>query len=343
MGSRLITGIDVERQEDDRERFDVAEDGEVSGPFEKQDETAQSVGIFAQLETPLTQRLLGTLGVRYDNLRMKIDDKLQDPEDFSDDRTFREVSGLAGLSYEVVPNHRAYANVSTAFESPTFTEFANPEPGAAGFNPDLEEQESTTYEVGFKGATQRLRYDAALYRSNLRNELIPLDVDERDFFQNAGRTRRWGLELSAEYIATEHLRLNGAYSHQDFKYQKFEDDEGNDFAGNRLPGIPRNQLFGEARYSLSEGRYAAVEGLWIDRLFAEDPNDVEIGSHQVFNARVGTESMKGPWLVQTFVAVNNITNEQYFSNIRINASGNRFYEPAPERNVFAGVTIRPGG
>jgi iron complex outermembrane receptor protein len=40
--------------------------------------------------------------------------------------------------------------------------------------------------------------------------------------------------------------------------------------------------------------------------------------------------------------VNNLFDENYFSNIRINAFGGRFFEPAPDRNIYAGVTINFG-
>lgn len=339
----LVSGVDVERQKDARERYEVDSSLERIAQTEEQDETAQSVGVFSQIDVPLTPRTTGTIGGRYDHLRMKIDDKFQDPENFSDSQTFREWSGFGGVSYELQPNQRVYANVATAFESPTFTEFANPDPDAGGFNPDLESQEATTYEVGIKGFTDRLRYETAVYRSNISDELVVFEQadDGRNFYRNAGNTRRWGLEMSAEFQATDQVSLYGSYTHQDFKFRSYE-VEGESFDGNRAPVTPRNQLFGEVRYRLSEGRFAGIEGLWVDRLYADDANDVEVSSHQVFNARVGTESRMGPWNVQTFVALNNMFGEQYFSNVRQNARFGNHFEPAPERNVFAGVTIRPG-
>ena len=38
-----------------------------------------------------------------------------------------------------------------------------------------------------------------------------------------------------------------------------------------------------------------------------------------------------------FVSFNNILNEKYFDNIRINAFGSRHYEPAPGFNIMFGV------
>jgi iron complex outermembrane receptor protein len=40
--------------------------------------------------------------------------------------------------------------------------------------------------------------------------------------------------------------------------------------------------------------------------------------------------------------MDNILNEVYSLGNDINAAGNRFYNPAPRRNVFAGVMVNIG-
>jgi len=37
--------------------------------------------------------------------------------------------------------------------------------------------------------------------------------------------------------------------------------------------------------------------------------------------------------------VNNVTNTEYNSNVRINGFGGRLFEPAPRRNWYGGFTI----
>jgi hypothetical protein len=39
--------------------------------------------------------------------------------------------------------------------------------------------------------------------------------------------------------------------------------------------------------------------------------------------------------LRPYVGINNLFNESYNSNIRINAFGGRYFEPAPERNIYA--------
>ena len=42
---------------------------------------------------------------------------------------------------------------------------------------------------------------------------------------------------------------------------------------------------------------------------------------------------------EIFLGVNNAFNQEYFDNIRINAFGKRYYEPAPKRNFYFGINL----
>jgi len=52
---------------------------------------------------------------------------------------------------------------------------------------------------------------------------------------------------------------------------------------------------------------------------------------------VSHELQDGKWLIRLYVGINNLYDEDYNNNIRINASGSRFFEPAPDRNFYAGI------
>lgn len=58
------------------------------------------------------------------------------------------------------------------------------------------------------------------------------------------------------------------------------------------------------------------------------------------NLRLGLEKFTGNWEISPFVGVNNLFDEKYNSNIRINAFGSRYHESAPERNIYGGITVR---
>jgi len=60
----------------------------------------------------------------------------------------------------------------------------------------------------------------------------------------------------------------------------------------------------------------------------------------VANIRAGYRHTLGGFEISPYVGINNMFDESYFGNIRINAVGNRYYEPAPDMNVYGGLSIR---
>ena len=56
--------------------------------------------------------------------------------------------------------------------------------------------------------------------------------------------------------------------------------------------------------------------------------------------RFGYNGYIDDWELSAFLGINNVFDEEYNSNIRINAFGSRFFEPAPEQNAFVGISLR---
>src|SRR5690606_30101447 len=96
----------------------------------------------------------------------------------------------------VTPNFVPYANIATAFETPTTTELQVSPDGSGGFNPDLGPQRIATLETGARGSLGVLEYDVSLFRSRTTDAIIQfLETNGRAFFQNAGSTRSTGAEV----------------------------------------------------------------------------------------------------------------------------------------------------
>lgn len=342
LSNRFILGVDYASQEDDRRRF-VNENGETGALTFDQLESVTATGVFAQTELGLTDRLLLTLGLRYEQVDYDVDDRflLNDTGDDSGQVSFEQTTPLAGLVYTINPAVNLYGNVSTGFETPTTTEFANPVGG--GFNQALEPQKATNYEIGFKGSVnQRLRYDVALFRIDVRDELLPFEIDGRTFFENAGESTREGIEVATQADLGAGFTLNTAYTLSDFAFDEFVTRDGEDFSGNLLPGVPRHQLFGEVQYRHASGFYVIGDVLRVGDFFADNGNTQAgaIEAYTVANLRAGARLEAGRATVSPFIGINNIFDEDYFANVRLNAAFNRFFEPAPGANVFGGVELR---
>lgn len=338
--NQLLVGIDYDRQDDDRRRFDNI-DG-VRGPLDAdQNELVTAVGAYAQNEMALGERIDLTLGVRYDEVEFDVTDRFLADGDDSGKVTFDEFSPMAGIGYQASEATRLYANVSTAFETPTTTEFANPAGG--GFNQALDSQVSTNYEIGIKSRGDRYRFDVALFHIDVDDELTPFELpgqSGRSFFENAGSSSRDGVEIALTRELGAGMELSAAYTWSDFTFDRFRDVDGAVHDGNRIPGIPEHLFHVEWSWFGASGLYAIVDATYTGSFFADNANRDEVDSYTVSSMRAGYNGYFGGWEISPFLGVNNLFDEEYNGNIRINAFGARYFEPAPERNLYMGLTIR---
>ncbi len=343
---RLLVGVDMDRQQDDRGRRAVSPTGNITAVTADEEQQASADGIFLQLDSHLSDRLMLTIGGRADRLRMTIDDALLTDGNDSGRREFEENSYSAGLSWQVSAAHTLYTTVSSAFESPTFTELANPS-GTGGFNPDLEPQTALNREAGARGALgDRLFYEAALFRVDVDDEITPYEIGGRTFYQNAGQTRRDGLELGLEHATTDQLTLALSWTWSDFRFQEFFDTQQNaDVSGKRLPGIPQHQLFAQVDWQAESGLFASMESILGSHRYAENSNQTRVGSEWLVNLRGGKAWKRNQQTVTLFAGINNLLDRDYYSNLRINANSDRpvqnrgYFEPGPGTTYYSGITL----
>jgi iron complex outermembrane receptor protein len=291
--------------------------------------------------------LRATAGVRADQVRFEVQDHyLADGRDDSGSRTLHAVSPMVGLAARMTPLHSLYATVGSAFETPTTTELGNQADGSSGLNRDLKPQYSTTYEVGGKGlALSRVQYDVAVFDIEVRDELIPFEVPGgagRTYYRNAGRTRRRGAEMQ---LGTDvgPLTLTSAYTLSHFRFRDFVNN-GVQYAGNAIPGIPENQFQTAATLHLSKA-YVVGEVQTKSRVQVNDANspDAYARGFEILNLRAGGTAVFGkPWLAPV-IGVQNLFDRKYVGSVAVNASGatiaaTKFYEPAPRRTWYIGLS-----
>ena len=334
-----IVGVDAVRQKDDRFRNDVNPQGAVGEPLADETQTATSTGVFAQGDLALSELLTLSLGTRFDRVDLDVDDDFAADGDQSGQRTFNEWSGSAGLSYRYRPQHQAYINTGTAFETPTFSEFANPAGG--GFNPGVEPQKAWNREVGLRGyiAPLALDYDVALFSVRVRDELVPYDEGGRTFYQNAGDTNRDGVELALGWQLADQWRLDSALTLARYEFDEFATPSER-FDGNRIPGLPEQTWVNQLTWENLDERFATLETEYVGDLVADNANETAVDSYWLVNLRVGDGwQLSQQARLSAYVGLRNLLDEEHYSNVRLNGTFGRFYEPAPGRSVYGGVEL----
>ena len=307
-----------------------------------QREVVSSIGSYVRDELSLGERYSITASARADAVRFRVEDHLitaTNPDD-SGERTLQAVSPMAGFLARLSDSHSAYANVSTAFETPTATELGNQPDGTAGINQDLKPQRSLTYEVGVKGiGAVGLQYNVALFSTRVQDELIPFDIPNgngRRYFRNAGRTSRRGAELGlgADFGL---LELGGAYTYANYRFVDFTVGTA-DYAGNRIPGIPRQNLQLTATIK-SAFASLVTEANMNDRMFVDDANSASAPGYGIVNARLVSSAIWGGSGAEITFGAQNLFNVRYISSVSVNAAAGKFYEPGSQRSVYLGITL----
>ncbi len=340
---RWTVGADIGRQEDARENYDNLNG--TRGPLAlAQDEVVTNFGSFLGSEWVVAEGLSLSGALRYDEVRYDVDDAFMADGDDSGKRTFREASPMVGLLWDAIPELTLYANWTTSFETPTTTELDNPAGG--GFNAGLDSQTARSLELGMRGRLPRAPWkpelEVAVFSIDVKDALVPFELAAfpgREFYRNAGSVRKDGLEAVLRLQPVDRLSATLSYTYSDFRYEDFV-SPGGDFSGNQLPGVPEH--FGNLRL-----RYDGPAGLsliWNTRvvgaLQADDANATEVSGYTFSDLRVSWERELGDWTLELFAGANNLFDKAYAANIRINAFGGRYYEPAPERNGYAGLRLR---
>jgi iron complex outermembrane receptor protein len=355
--NRLTAGTEIQRQNDLRLNFSNCNDipplttptascpvlGLERGAVTlNQREIVSSFGSYLRDELDLGDRYTLTASVRTDAVRFRVEDKLisaTNPDD-SGERPLDAVSPMFGILARLSNSHSAYANVSSAFETPTATELGNQPSGAAGINRDLKPQRSLTYEVGVKGVgAVGLQYNAALFATRVHDELIPFDIPGgggRRFFRNAGRTSRRGVELGLG-IAVKQLELGGAYTYANYRFVDFTVDTAH-YAGNQIPGIPRQTLQASASFR-SALATLVTEATLADRMFVNDANSESSPGYAIFNVRVVSSALWNGSGAELTLGAQNVFNTKYISSVSVNAAAGKFYEPGSQRSVYIGLSL----
>ena len=339
----------------------------------QQSETVFGTGPFVEVRISPTDAVSATLGARYDRYHFEIDDKLLDDGiDQSGRRTMTRLSPVVGLS--ISPDVRGrglsaltvYANYAVAFQTPTTVELGNRPAGAGGFNPDLEPEVIRSRETGLRAVSQsrQLECSLSLFDLEIEQMLIPFQIadSEEIFFRNAGRAGNRGVELSFSWRPHWRARLDVAATASDFEFEDFAievpsptDPVANlQLAGNEVPGVAPRSLYAGLHLDGVAGLRSQLDLRWTDDYFANDFNgpppgvdrpasDYINGSSVVVDLRLARRIGKGLQPFELFAGIDNLFEQRYNGSIVPNAFGDRFFEPAPGRSIYLGISAAMGG
>ncbi|HYF21584.1 MAG TPA: TonB-dependent receptor [Ramlibacter sp.] len=337
----LTAGVSVEEVREDRRGFQNFAGGVlgVQGALRRDEANrARTFDQYLQAEWAASERwsLLG--GLRRSTVTMRSADRYLAPgnPDDSGSVRFQAVTPAAGVVFHASEALNLYLSLGRGFETPTLNELAYRPGGATGLNLALREATSRQWELGAKlRQGEQWRLNAAVFEARTEDEIaVASNAGGRSVFQNAGATRRRGLELSGVARWGGGWSAQGAATVLDATYESGSAVP----AGNRLPGVPRTSYFAELAWSHRPwGLDTALEWRRVGRVFVDDANSDAAPAAATLNLRAQLRQTVGRWTFSEFVRVDNLTDRTYAGSVIVNEGSRRFFEPAPGRTWLAGV------
>jgi iron complex outermembrane recepter protein len=347
LGIQLAMGAEADYQKDDRQNFANVQ-GERGALTLDQLERVQNAGLFSQLTLRPADRVTVLGGLRYDWFDFSADDRFitATSPDFSGSRQMDALSPSVGLTYVVNEQVHLYGNVGTTFETPTTTELANRPEGTGGFNPDLDPQRATSYEVGARAQLhQMMALEMAVYRAAVRNSLVPFTIQGRTFFRNAARATHQGVEFGGTFAPVAGVALRTAYTYTGARFDEYVDRFDVSHAGNQIPGVAPHRI--ESSLSISPPTrtpfawYAAVENRYVSRSAVNDANTAFSPSYNLIDLRGGLEGLRlGSVRFDPFGGISNVRDTRYNAAVTVNDANQRFFETGPGRAIYVGGNAR---
>ncbi len=308
----------------------------------------------------LKDRLFMLLTGRYDHISFDLKEETLPSR--IDSRTFNAFVPKLALNYKLTQWVSIYSSYSLSFDSPAKNELESFDPTFL-YNPDLKAQETKSFEVGIKGNLinretdffNRMLFEATLFNLNIDNEIVPFEVYNEVYFRNAAKTVRRGIEIGSRVEIFKDLQFAFAYTFSAFNYVEYSalaieiDSTGNiieteeDFSGNIVPSVPKNNLFISLSYAHTLGNrvtgfaklsYQGISGLWVD-----DANTDKTKAYQLLNSTLGVDMKFGKFNIQVSGGVNNMLDEVYVGFTNTNSADRRFYEAGEPRNYFASINF----
>lgn len=291
--------------------------GAISRNYAGTDTQANTYALYVFDTLELNEQWLVNMGLRYDHF--DTDYKTYNAAGTTTskgDDTSEFVTGQFGVVYKPAENGSIYASYATSATPPGNTlgegQEGNPlggTPDRSGnlLNSDMEPETTKNYEIGTKWdlLNDRLSLTADIFRTEKENARVQVDTTS---YENAGKTRVQGVELSASGKITDKWQVFAGYAFMDSE-QVDGGPLGKANDGNELPNTPKNSASLWTTYQVTPKLTIGGGAFYVDDVYGSVANTTMVDSYVRYDAMAAYKLTKN---VDLQLNVQNLTNETYY-------------------------------
>jgi iron complex outermembrane receptor protein len=257
-----------------------------------------------------------------------------------------ELAPRFAISKKLFSNFWLYSSISKGFSPPTVAEVL---PSTTVISTNLQAEHGINYETGLKSSwlNQRLYLEVNAFYYRLKNAIVQRkDSSNADYFINAGSTKQRGIEsqISYQFVSGNINFLPSAkvwvsHTWNKFNYDQFKQST-TDYSGKQLPSVAPHTVAAGADLAILKGFYLNLSFFHSERIALNDANTEFASSYNLASMRLGwKKSLTKKIQTDLFAGGENLFNEKYSLGNDINAAGGRYYNVAPARSFYGGVSL----
>lgn len=314
------------------------------------DQKRHFYNIFSQIRTLLSDQFEIQTGLNYNKTKFELQNDF--PASANNPKENYSYDGIFSpqLSFLFKPNEiqTFYFSASRGFSLPATEETLT---STGNINQDIKPETGYNFELGSKLHlfSKKLYTEIAVYRMEIKDLLVAKRIgDDQYEGVNAGKTFHEGIEISLKHNwainKTFNLNSYTGASIGNYEFKEFVDN-GNDYSGNKLTGVPANTASAGFNFNTNSGFYFAADFQFTDKIPMNDSNVNFSDSYSLLNLKTGYQfEILSGLTTHLDAGVNNVTNEKYASMILTNATavGNaqpRFYYPGLPINYYGMISL----
>jgi outer membrane receptor protein involved in Fe transport len=311
------------------------------------DVNASLAGLFFSASKSLNDVLRLTGSIRYQYTEYDYDNRMIDgrtradgtacgfggckfsrPADRED--SFNNWSPRVGLIYSWSDAHQVFASLSQGFRAPQATELyrlQNSQNIA-----DIDPVEMDSLELGFRGSTEKISYNIALFSMN-KDNFIFRDTSRQNV--DNGKTEHHGIELDMKIDLHEAVTASVAFTWAEHQYDNNPALSATPLKGNTIDTAPETLGSMSIKWQVTPRQTHELEWVHIGKYYEDPENRNEYEGHDLLHLR-GSLSMNNR--ARIFYKVMNITDEDYAERADFSFGSDRYFVGTP-RSVYLGLTL----
>jgi iron complex outermembrane recepter protein len=215
-------------------------------------------------------------------------------------RNFLNTAEEAGLRYRPNSDWLFRGRVATGYGTPQIGNLTVTPQGVSGNNSQLSSQTNIGYDLGADWTPiDTLKLSITGFYEFFRNELVTQSPGAglQSYTFNAPASQHRGIEAALDWRPYGGWRLIGAYTYLDEYYTNYTEQlSAGKFtasfnrAGNKIPGVPPNELLLRLGYDQPTGAWKGLGGFiqfqWQDAYFMDNANLLKAPGYELVNLNV---------------------------------------------------------